>query len=162
VIFVTIGSMFPFDRLIRAMDAWAGAHPGTDCLAQIGEGGYLPERMRWVRRLDQADFARAVAGAELVVAHAGMGSVITASQHRRPIVMLPRRLERGEHTTDHQIATANWLRGKPGVHIAEDDADLGPAIAAALAAGPPTEPTFPAEASQDFIARIRRCITDPS
>jgi hypothetical protein len=25
VIFVTIGSMFPFDRLIRAMDVWAAA-----------------------------------------------------------------------------------------------------------------------------------------
>ncbi len=161
MIFVTIGSMFPFDRLIRSMDDWAGAHPEAEILAQIGDGEYVPTRMPWLRRLDQADFARTVAKAELVVAHAGMGSVITASQYGRPIVMLPRLQERGEHTTDHQIATANWLRGKPGVHIADGDADLGPAIEAALAAGPPAEPTFPAEASSAFLARIRQCITGP-
>ena len=44
VIFVTIGSMFPFDRLIRAMDAWAAAQPErrVELLAQIGDGGYEP------------------------------------------------------------------------------------------------------------------------
>ena len=36
--------------------------------------------MPWVRRLDQAEFARTVAAARLIVAHAGMGSVITAGQ----------------------------------------------------------------------------------
>ena len=35
MIFVTIGSMFPFDRMIRAMDAWAGAEgEGEEILAQ--------------------------------------------------------------------------------------------------------------------------------
>jgi UDP-N-acetylglucosamine transferase subunit ALG13 len=158
VIFVTIGSMFPFDRLIRLMDGWAEAHPEAEILAQIGDGGYLPARMPWVRRLDQADFARTVAGARLVVAHAGMGSVITASEHGKPIVMLPRLQARGEHTTDHQVATANWLRGKPGVWIADADADLGPRIAEALAAGPPAAPIFAAEAPSEFIARLRNCI----
>ena len=162
VIFVTIGSMFPFDRLIRLMDGWAEANPGAALYAQIGTGAYEPARMPWVRKLDQVEFARTVEGAELVVAHAGMGSVITASQFRKPIVMLPRLREAGEHTTDHQIATANWLRGKPGVFIADADADLGPRIAEARAAGAPAEPTFAAEASDAFIARIRHCIVDRS
>jgi len=158
VIFVTIGSMFPFDRLIQRMDEWAQAHPEAELLAQIGDGAYAPTHMPWVRRLDQVDFARKVAEADLVVAHAGMGSVITASQFRKPIVMLPRLKEWDEHTTDHQIATANWLRDKPGVYIADADADLGPRIAEALAAGGPAEPTFAAEAPDEFIARLRSCI----
>jgi UDP-N-acetylglucosamine transferase subunit ALG13 len=160
VIFVTIGSMFPFDRLIRLMDGWAQANPGAELLAQIGDGSFQPAHMPWVRRLDQTDFSRAVAEARLVVAHAGMGSVITASQFGKRIVMLPRQRALGEHTTDHQIATANWLRDKPGVHIADGDADLGPRIAEALAAGPPEAPTFPAEAPTEFIARLRRRIVD--
>ncbi len=158
MIFVTIGSMFPFDRLIRAMDGWAEAHPEAEILAQIGAGDYVPVRMPWVRRLDQADFARTVAAARLVVAHAGMGSVITASEFGKPIVMLPRLMERGEHTTDHQIATANWLRDKPGVYVADGDAALGPRIAEALAAVPPAVPIFAAEPPPAFIARIRQCI----
>jgi UDP-N-acetylglucosamine transferase subunit ALG13 len=158
VIFVTIGSMFPFDRLIRLMDDWAQARPETRILAQIGDGDYVPAHMPWVRKLNQTEFSRTVAEADLVVAHAGMGSVITASQYRKPIVMLPRLRQSGEHTTDHQIATANWLRDKPGVYIADTDADLGPRIAEALAAGAPEETTFAAEAPAEFIARIRQCI----
>ena len=98
--------------------------------------------MPWVRRLDQADFARTVAGARLVVAHAGMGSVITADEFGKPIVILPRLQDRGEHTTDHQVATAAWLRGKPGIHVADRDEDLGPRIAEALAARRRRRPRF--------------------
>ncbi len=162
MIFVTIGSMFPFDRLIRLMDGWAQAHPEAELLAQIGAGGYAPSHMPWVRKLDQTEFARTVAGARLIVAHAGMGSVITASQFAKPIVMLPRLKERGEHTTDHQIATANWLRGKPGVHVADADADLGSRIAEAIAAGAPERPIFAPEAPAEFLSRIRRCLVSPS
>jgi UDP-N-acetylglucosamine transferase subunit ALG13 len=157
VIFVTIGSMFPFDRLTRAMDGWAAANPGAELLAQIGTGAYEPSHMPWVRRLDQADFSRTVAAARLIVAHAGMGSVITADQFGKPIVILPRLQERGEHTTDHQIATAAWLRDKPGIHVADRDEDLAPRIAEALAAEAP-EPRFAPAAGAEFLARIRQSI----
>jgi hypothetical protein len=40
VIFVTIGSMFPFDRMIRVMDEWASKNANQDVFAQIG--GDLP------------------------------------------------------------------------------------------------------------------------
>ena len=80
MIFVTIGSMFPFDRLIRVMDAWALANPGQQVLAQIGDGTYEPKHTKFVRRLSQSDFGATVAGAELIVSHAGMGTVITAGR----------------------------------------------------------------------------------
>lgn len=133
MIFVTIGSMFPFDRLIQVMDAWALANPAQDVLAQIGDGTYQPKHMKFVRRLSQTEFGQTVAGAKLIVSHAGMGTVITAGRAGRPMVLLPRLQEWGEHTTDHQIATANWLGGKPGIHVAPTDADLPAAIVLALA-----------------------------
>ena len=49
VIFLTIGSMFPFDRLVRAMDDWAGTGSQCEILALIGAGSYEPRHMRWVR-----------------------------------------------------------------------------------------------------------------
>ena len=45
MIFVTIGSMFPFDRLIRVMDDWTARSGRKDVLAQIGNGGYVPQHM---------------------------------------------------------------------------------------------------------------------
>ena len=125
--------MFPFDRLIQVMDGWAMANPDQGVLAQIGDGAYEPKHMKFVRRLSQTEFGHTVARAALIVSHAGMGTVITAGRAGRPMVLLPRLQGWGEHTTDHQIATANWLGGKPGIHVAQTDADLPAAIVAALA-----------------------------
>lgn len=156
MIFVTIGSMFPFDRLVRAMDAWAAGQPeaGEGILAQVGDGAYEPRHMRWVRRLERADYAAAVSEAELVVAHAGMGSVITAGEQGKPIVLLPRRVAEGEHTSDHQVDTARWLRTRPGIYLADAEADLAAAIAAARAGGAGAA-TLGSVAPAAFRARIR-------
>lgn len=129
MIFATVGSAFPFDRLIKAMDNWAAeTGRGAECLAQIGLGEYEPKNFQWHRTLTYDRFADATEEASVVVAHAGMGSVITAMRSAKPIVMLPRNYKAGEHTTDHQIATARWLEGKPGVFIAWDEADLSAKI----------------------------------
>lgn len=159
MIFVTIGSMFPFDRLIRGMDAWAAERGERDVLAQIGDGAYLPRHMRHVRRLSQADFTASVANADVVIAHAGMGTVITAGRLGRPLVLLPRVEAWGEHTTDHQIATANWLRDKPGVFVADTDADLNEAIHAARGAGGAAGRLSPV-ADPAFTDRLRAAILD--
>jgi len=36
MIFVTVGAQMAFDRLIRAVDAWAGVHPAVSVFGQIG------------------------------------------------------------------------------------------------------------------------------
>ena len=155
MIFVTIGSMFPFDRLVRAMDAWAATHPEEEVLAQIGDGGFQPLHMRWLRRLDQDAFAGVAGQAELIVAHAGMGSVITAGQFGTPIVVLPRLKRRGEHNTDHQLATAGWLQSRPGVFVAPAEEELARRIAEARAAADGRLPSLPSAAPPEFIDRLR-------
>lgn len=157
MIFVTVGSMFPFDRLVRAADAWAGVADQEEVLAQTGAGAYAPRHMRAVARLDRAEFDRTVAAARLVIAHAGVGSVVTAARFGRPVVVMPRRRHLGEHTSDHQVETASWLREKPGVWIAADESGLAGAIAAALAA-PERLETIPPHAPEAFLARLRAFI----
>ena len=154
MILVTIGSMFPFDRLVRAMDDWAAEHAaGEEILAQIGDGAYEPRRMRWVRRLDRAEFMAEMARADLVVGHAGMGTVITAGEYGKAIVILPRRAARGEHTNDHQVDTAAWLGGRKGIFVAAEEGELGARIAEARGGG--AIETIGAAAPADFLARIR-------
>jgi UDP-N-acetylglucosamine transferase subunit ALG13 len=155
VIFVTIGSMFPFDRMIRAMDAWAAAQE-EEILAQIGAGAFEPRHMGWVRRLERPDYAAAIARSRLVVAHAGVGSIVAAGEQGKPVVVLPRRAALGEHTSDHQVETASWLRGKPGVRVAESEADLPACITAAEARGE----RLAATADPAFIARLHRFIAE--
>lgn len=160
MIFVTIGSVFPFDRMIRAADEWASAHPAAEIQAQIGDGRYEPRHMPWVRRLDQDAFLLAMRRARLLVAHAGMGSVITAGQLAKPIVILPRLLARGEHNTNHQVDTANWLKDRPGIYVAADERALPEVIDAALARPADGLETLPPHAPADFVARIRQAILE--
>jgi UDP-N-acetylglucosamine transferase subunit ALG13 len=158
VIFVTIGSMFPFDRMIRAMDAWAEAEgKGEEVLAQIGAGDYEPRHMTWVRKLDRPAYADAIRRARLVVAHAGVGSIVTAGELCRPIVVLPRRAHLGEHTSDHQVETVGWLRAKSWVHVADDERALPGCIAAAAAAAA-SGARVARTADPAFIDRLRRFI----
>jgi len=160
VIFVTIGSMFPFDRLIREMDRWANDNRRYDVFAQIGNGDYIPANMDYVRKLSQSDFTYTMAKAEVIVAHAGMGTVITAGQIGTPLVLLPRIHAWGEHTSDHQIATANWLRDKPRVFLADTDADLSRAIQLALQTGKDGADRFSDKADPAFTNRLRTAILD--
>lgn len=158
MIFVTIGSIFPFDRMIRAMDAWTAAEgAGEDVLAQIGAGSFEPVHMRWVRRLDRGAYGEAMRGARLIVAHAGVGSVVTAGELGKPIVVMPRRAALGEHTSDHQVETVSWLRGKPGLVVADGEADLPGCIAAAAAAAG-AGARLSTTADPGFIDQLRRFI----
>ena len=158
MIFVTIGSMFPFERMIRAMDAWAATDGrGEEILAQIGAGDYEPRHMTWVRKLDRRTYAETIRRSRLVVAHAGVGSIVTAGELRRPIVVLPRRAHLGEHTSDHQVETVGWLRAKSWVHVADDEGALPACIAAATEAAARGE-RLAAVADPAFIARLRRFI----
>jgi UDP-N-acetylglucosamine transferase subunit ALG13 len=160
VIFVTIGSMFPFDRLIMWMDAWARDHPGQELLAQIGDGAYEPSHMPWERMLPPSRFESSVRDASLIVAHAGMGSIITAMELGKPIILVPRRLADREHTTDHQMHTASWMRGKPGIQVVETQDELAGAIEAITRAETTATPErISNRAPEAFTMKIRDFLT---
>ena len=58
MIFVTVGSMFPFERMIRAMDDWTSQHPEQQVFAQIGGGKYEPKYMGWQRMIAPDDYKK--------------------------------------------------------------------------------------------------------
>lgn len=128
MIFLTVGSQMPFDRLVQAVDAWAGAHPGVDVVAQVGQGAAPTQHVRRHESLAPADFRDAVQRCQLLVAHAGMGSVLTGLELGRPMLLLPRLGALRETRNDHQVATLKWLQGKPGIHAAFDVAALTEAL----------------------------------
>jgi len=134
-VFVTVGSMLPFDRLVGAMDAWAVAHPGAEVFAQIGDGGAQPAHMAWASMLTPSDFRRRCAASDVIVSHAGMGTILSAAESGRPLVCLPRLPELKEVTSQHQVATARWLRERPGIRVIDDVALLPGVLAETVPAG---------------------------
>jgi UDP-N-acetylglucosamine transferase subunit ALG13 len=135
VIFVTIGSHEPFDRLVKAVDLWASKAKPQDLFGQITSNGtYKPEHFKWVPYLDPASFNLHMARARLIVAHAGMGSIITAMDLNKPIVIMPRRGHLNETRNDHQYASAKKFVGKPGIFVAENETQIASTIEQALSA----------------------------
>lgn len=141
MIFLTIGSHEPFDRLARALDAWCAARP--DAMTVFGQitdhAEYEPTSFEWVGNLAPDVYLERCKAATLLVSHAGMGSIITAGQFGKPIVVMPRRAAMRETRNDHQVATAKRFESRPGVHVAIDEhalpATLDSAIAGLGAAG---------------------------
>lgn len=123
MIFVTVGHQTPFDRLIEAMDGWA-AQSGRDCLAQIGDGRYEPRHMRFERWMSPQRFQEAMQQASAIVAHAGTGTILSAMQLGKPLLVLPRHSSRQETRNDHQIATARHFAAAGHVLAANDAAEL--------------------------------------
>jgi UDP-N-acetylglucosamine transferase subunit ALG13 len=124
LIFVTVGAQMPFDRMVGAVDRWAQACGRDDVLAQIGPTRWRPAHIRWASFLEPSSFRAHVDSASLVVAHAGMGSILTALELGKPIVVMPRRGDLRETRNDHQFATARQLLAQGRVQVAFDEDEL--------------------------------------
>ena len=131
-IFLTVGTQLPFDRLSKALDAWcAEAGQGGSVFGQLGKleaENYRPAHFEWVEWIDPASFRDHVEGADLLVSHAGMGSIITALSTGTEILILPRRAALREHRNDHQLATASRFSGTPGLYVADSEEEVAPCI----------------------------------
>ena len=153
MIFATVGSQEPFDRLIRAVDEWAALRGRLDVLAQIGNSNFRPRNIEFTKFLEPAEFNRVIRASSVVVAHAGMGSIISALEIGKPIVVMPRRGFLRETRNDHQVATAERFGSRGRVVVANDQADFAAKLdyALTLSAMDPINH----EASPRLIATIR-------
>ncbi|MFN3685264.1 glycosyltransferase [Salinarimonas sp.] len=123
MIFVTVGTQLPFDRLIAAMDQVA-ARLDEPVVAQIGPSRYVLTNMQTVDRLTVAEFRGMFADARAVVSHAGIGTLLTGMALKKPLLMMARDAARGEHRNDHQKATLAALDGRAGVYRVENADDI--------------------------------------
>jgi UDP-N-acetylglucosamine transferase subunit ALG13 len=124
MIFVTVGSQIPFDRLIRAVDEWARLHSKTEVFAQIANGTYLPQHIGFTYFMKPTEFASSIQAASVIVAHAGMGTIISALELGKQVVVMPRRASLHETRNDHQVATAKHFGTQGRIIVANDEHEL--------------------------------------
>ena len=123
MIFVTVGTQLPFPRLIDAMEELA---PELDeaVIAQVGPDRTPRHRIETRPSLPPAELESKMNDARVIVAHAGIGTVLAAKRIGKPLLLVPRRHELGEHRNDHQMATARELADRPGLYVAWHERDL--------------------------------------
>jgi len=124
VIFVAVGTQGPFDRMIRAIDDWAVRNDRHDVFAQIGRDAWHPTRIDWVEHLGAQEFHARVGDADVVISHAGMGTILTALELGKPLLIMPRRAQLLEQRNDHQVATARKLGELGLATVAKDEEEL--------------------------------------
>ncbi|GAB1404972.1 MAG: glycosyltransferase [Lentimicrobiaceae bacterium] len=124
MIFLVVGTQEPFDRLVSAMDEWAATSGYTDIFGQIADSSYLPKNFSYARFMDPETFNEKFKTASLIVAHAGMGTILQALQLAKPIVVLPRLYKYHETRNDHQVSTAKSLEKLGFVHAVYSGEEL--------------------------------------
>jgi UDP-N-acetylglucosamine transferase subunit ALG13 len=155
MIFVTVGTQMHFDRLLQAVDEWAGT-AGEDIFAQTGPSLYTARHIETRPFTTPQEFRERARKARFIIGHAGMGSILTALEFGKRIIVMPRRSDLGEHRNDHQIATARHFVGQGRILVASDRAELFQQLAE-LNDAAAVEPISPV-ASPVLIATIRQFI----
>jgi len=157
MIFVTIGTQLPFDRLIQAVDS-AMEQLGTTGFAQIGPGAYLPSHMNFERFVDADRFEDLISRSNCIISHAGMGSIITAMRYGKPAILMPRNAELGEHRNDHQLATARRFKDHPLIRIANDSNEIVMAYLDIQQSRSLSDGNLAPHASQELLDALRSMI----
>lgn len=131
MIFVCIGSRdYQFDRLLKALDELVSSGEITDELfAQIGQSQYEPKHYPWERYLDSDSFRKCQQEADLIITHAGVGTLLSSLKMGKTVIAVPRYAALGEHIDDHQLQVAEALSGEGYVYQVTDIADLGSTVA---------------------------------
>jgi UDP-N-acetylglucosamine transferase subunit ALG13 len=135
MIFATVGTQLPFDRLLSGLESWAMHNPDVPVLAQTGASKRGFDHIKTVSHLSQSDFRKHFEAASLIVAHAGMGTILSASELGKPIILMPRLAKFGEHRNDHQVDTANEMVRLSNVTVVDDVEALYSAIDVQISRG---------------------------
>jgi UDP-N-acetylglucosamine transferase subunit ALG13 len=123
VILASVGTQLPFPRLVRALDKIAGAQY-LEIVAQTAEKCAWAHHITVREHVAPVEFESLVRRATCLVGHAGIGTILTAKRHAKPLIIFPRQASLGEHRNDHQLATARELQDRRGIYVAWDENDL--------------------------------------
>lgn len=123
MIFCTIGTQAPFDRFVKIVDEIA-ANLNEEVIAQVYKSEYTAKNVKTIDFLPPDEFNKLFAQARMIVAHAGMGTIISAMRQHKPIIIFPRIAAFGEHRNEHQLATAQKMAALGYVYVANNSEEL--------------------------------------
>jgi len=127
--FVSVGNARqPFPRLLEAVTGIAELLP-RPVTVQYGHTVFQDARFDCIDFLDMDEFRSRLTDAEIVIAHGGAGTIITALESGKLPIVMPRRAEHGEHVDSHQVELVAELAEKRKVIAIEDANGLRAALA---------------------------------
>lgn len=163
-IFVTVGTQLPFDRLIRTVAGWHSRNPDIEVSYIVGDTKLKAKdfgRGETHTRLTSKPYDQHFSAADLIVSHAGMGTIITTAEAGKPIIIMPRRADLGEHRNDHQLATAEKMARLQNVQRADTHDELVKALDQFILTWSDTDTaksSLSADANPELLTAVRNFI----
>lgn len=126
MIFVILGTQkFQLNRLLKTLDMYIEQNLiEEEIIAQIGNSDYTPVHYTYKQFFDKEEFDSYIEKASLVITHSGVGSIITAINVRKPIIVYPRLAKYKEHVDDHQLDIARAFGKKNYVLCCNEEDQL--------------------------------------
>jgi len=125
MIFLTVGTQFPFDRLVKAVDyAVESGHIAEQIYAQIGKSLYRPHNFWSISSLKKPLFDKYIREASCIISHAGMGTIAMVLSINKPLLVMPRQKKYGEVVNDHQLTIAKKFEESGHILVAYGEEDL--------------------------------------
>lgn len=115
MIFATVGTHHDgFPRMLDALEALGS----VELVVQHGYGRPPTNASSAAPFLSFPEMAKNFAAADVVVTHAGVGSILMAVKSGHVPVVMPRLKRRGEHVDDHQLELAERMAARGLVRVA--------------------------------------------
>lgn len=124
MIFVTVGTQkFQMNRLIETMDRFAENY-SDEVVMQIGNSDYMPKNCEYYKFIKKEEFAKLLEKCDVLVTHAGVGSIMDGIRANKPVVAIPRLKKYDEHVDDHQLEVAQALGKEKCILVCSDMDEL--------------------------------------
>lgn len=109
MILVIVGSLhLHFDRLLKKMDEIAPVL-NEKVVMQTGSSDYEPKNVEWFHFESEERIEELYDECDIIVCHAGAGTILNGLIRDKPVVMVPRRKMYNEVTNDHQLMLASKI-----------------------------------------------------
>ncbi|GAB2931466.1 glycosyltransferase [Rheinheimera gaetbuli] len=157
MIFVTVGTQLPFDRLLKMVDD-AVKNLNVEVLYQIGPSEFRPSTGVIKDYLTSEEYQLIISKSTLIISHAGMGTIITALENAIPAMIVPREYSLGEHRNDHQLATAQRFLNTNGIYVARTKEEVSELISKCLTSDRNRVVNFENESVKKLASELARYI----
>ncbi|MBE2975905.1 PssE/Cps14G family polysaccharide biosynthesis glycosyltransferase [Priestia megaterium] len=126
MILITVGTQnFSFNRLLKMVDELMEDKVITDkVLGQVGYSSYQPIYYEGFGFKPESEMTELIELADIMITHAGVGTITTALQLRKKVIVVPRLKQYGEHVDDHQLEIAQAYRQKGYIELAKNKEEL--------------------------------------
>lgn len=118
-VFVATGTGLPFYRLLEALRPLA-KEPNVELFVQRGAAGPSFVDLPGEELISREAFAERLAWADIVISHAGAGTIYEAYSMGHIPVLVPRLSRFGEHVNDHQLELATSFAEAERAIVCED------------------------------------------